>query len=103
MSRIGKLPVPVPSGVDVAIEGPVVTVKGPKGTLSHTVAAPITVGRGDDGAIQVVRPDDERESKSLPTSVRSANPSRTRARAFATPASKFDARPARPASKDATQ
>ena len=34
MSRIGKLPVPVPSGVDVAIEGPLVTVKGPKGTLS---------------------------------------------------------------------
>ena len=40
MSRIGKLPVPVPSGVDVTIDGPVVTVKGPKGTLSHTVAAP---------------------------------------------------------------
>ena len=38
MSRIGKLPVPVPSGVDVALEGQTVTVKGPKGTLSHTVA-----------------------------------------------------------------
>ena len=40
MSRIGKLPVPVPSTVDVAIDGPLVTVKGPKGTLTHTVAAP---------------------------------------------------------------
>ena len=46
MSRIGKLPVAVPSGVDVAIDGPLVTVKGPKGTLSHTVAAPITVEQG---------------------------------------------------------
>jgi large subunit ribosomal protein L6 len=65
MSRIGKLPVPVPSGVDVAIDGPVVTVKGPKGTLSHTVAAPITVQKGDDGVLDVRRPDDERESRSL--------------------------------------
>jgi large subunit ribosomal protein L6 len=65
MSRIGKLPVPVPSGVDIAIEGQQVTVKGPKGTLSHVVAEPITVARGDDGVINVVRPDDERVSKSL--------------------------------------
>jgi large subunit ribosomal protein L6 len=65
MSRIGKLPVPVPSGVDVAIDGPVVTVKGPKGTLSHTVAAPITVQKGDDGVLDVRRPDDERNSRSL--------------------------------------
>lgn len=65
MSRIGKLPVPVPSGVDVAIDGPVVTVKGPKGTLSHTVAAPITVEKGDEGVLDVKRPDDERTSKSL--------------------------------------
>ena len=65
MSRIGKLPIAVPSGVDVAIAEQLVTVKGPKGTLSHRVAAPITVGRDDDGAIQVVRPNDERESKSL--------------------------------------
>ena len=42
MSRIGKLPITVPSGVDVAIDGRTVTVKGPKGTLSHTVAEPIT-------------------------------------------------------------
>ena len=65
MSRIGKLPVPVPSGVDVTIDGAVVTVKGPKGTLSHTVAAPIIVEKGDDGVLDVRRPDDERESRSL--------------------------------------
>jgi large subunit ribosomal protein L6 len=65
MSRIGKLPVPVPSGVDVTVADRVVTVKGPKGTLSHTVAAPITVDRGDDGAIEVSRPNDERLSRSL--------------------------------------
>ena len=65
MSRIGKLPVPVPSGVDVAISGQQVTVKGPKGTLSHTVATPITVAKGDDGVINVIRPDDEGVSKSL--------------------------------------
>ena len=65
MSRIGKLPVVVPSGVDVTVEASTVTVKGPKGTLSHTVAAPITVGRADDGALEVKRPDDERNSRSL--------------------------------------
>jgi large subunit ribosomal protein L6 len=65
MSRIGKYPVPVPSGVEVTIEGQTVTVKGPKGELSHTVALPITVGRDDDGAVVVNRPDDERESRAL--------------------------------------
>jgi large subunit ribosomal protein L6 len=65
VSRIGRLPVAVPSGVDVNIDGRTVVVKGPKGTLRHTVAEPITVGRGDDGAIVVERPDDERESKAL--------------------------------------
>ena len=64
MSRIGKLPVPVPAGVDVQIDGNLVTVKGPKGTLSHTVAAPITVEK-NDGVLDVKRPDDERTSKSL--------------------------------------
>ncbi len=64
MSRIGKLPVAVPSGVDVAIDGPLVTVKGPKGTLSHSVAEPIIVEKGD-GVLDVKRPDDERLSKSL--------------------------------------
>jgi len=65
MSRIGKVPVPVPAGVDVSIEGRLVTVKGPKGTLNHTVAEPITVVRAEDGTISVQRPDDERISKSL--------------------------------------
>ena len=64
MSRIGKLPIAVPSGVDVAIDGAHVTVKGPKGTLSHTVAAPIIVEKGE-GVLDVKRPDDERESKAL--------------------------------------
>jgi large subunit ribosomal protein L6 len=64
MSRIGKLPVAVPSGVDVAIDGAHVTVKGPKGTLSHTVAAPIVVEQGD-GVLDVKRPDDERQSRAL--------------------------------------
>jgi large subunit ribosomal protein L6 len=65
MSRIGKLPITVPSGVDVTLEERLVTVKGPKGSLSHTVAHPISVTRNGDGAIEVARPDDERESKSL--------------------------------------
>jgi len=65
MSRIGKLPIPVPSGVEVNLDEQVVTVKGPKGTLSHTVAAPITVDRTEEGTIAVIRPDDERNSRSL--------------------------------------
>ncbi|MFC7673074.1 50S ribosomal protein L6 [Mycolicibacterium sp. GCM10028919] len=65
MSRIGKQPVLVPSGVDVTIDGQNVSVKGPKGTLALDVAEPITVSRNDDGAIVVARPDDERRSRSL--------------------------------------
>ena len=65
MSRIGRLPIAVPSGVDVTIDGQTVNVKGPKGALSHTVAAPITVAHNDDGQIAVIRPDDERNSRSL--------------------------------------
>jgi large subunit ribosomal protein L6 len=65
MSRIGKQPVPVPAGVDVAIDGQKVSVKGPKGTLEMEVAEPIMVSRGDDGAIVVTRPDDERHNRSL--------------------------------------
>ncbi len=64
MSRIGKLPVPVPAGVDVTIDGQVVNVKGPKGTLSHTVVEPITAEL-NDGVIDVKRPDDSREAKAL--------------------------------------
>jgi large subunit ribosomal protein L6 len=65
MSRIGKQPVPVPAGVDVTIDGRNVSVKGPKGTLTLDVADPITVERGDDGAIVVGRPNDERRNRSL--------------------------------------
>ena len=65
MSRIGRLPIPVPAGVEVTLDGQLVTVKGPKGTLSHTVPAPLTIERSEDGTLQVVRPDDERESRSL--------------------------------------
>lgn len=64
MSRIGKLPITVPSGVDVKIEGQVVTVKGSKGELSLTVAEPIRVTL-EDGQVLVTRPDDERNSRSL--------------------------------------
>ncbi len=65
MSRIGKLPITVPTGVDVKLDGRKVDVKGPKGALSLTVAEPITVARNDDGQIEVSRPNDERESRSL--------------------------------------
>jgi large subunit ribosomal protein L6 len=65
MSRIGRLPITVPAGVDVTIDGADITVKGPKGTLSHTVPAPISVERAEDGTLQVTRPNDERMSRSL--------------------------------------
>jgi len=64
MSRIGKLPIPVPSGVNVEIDGQQITVKGPKGSLTHVVAEPITVAQ-EDGTLHVARPDDERTSKAL--------------------------------------
>ena len=65
MSRIGRLPVPVPSGVDVSIDGQAVTVKGPKGQLQHVVAVPIVVARSVEGTVEVKRPNDERQSRSL--------------------------------------
>ena len=65
MSRIGRLPITLPAGVDIAIDGQAVTVKGPKGQLALTVAEPIRVGKGDSGAVEVSRPDDERTSRSL--------------------------------------
>ena len=64
MSRIGRMPIPVPAGVDVTIDGPQVTVKGPKGSLSHTVVEPIIVNQVDTGVLEVTRPNDERDSKS---------------------------------------
>jgi large subunit ribosomal protein L6 len=65
MSRIGKLPISVPAGVDVTIDGRTVVVKGPKGSLTHTVAAPIEIAKGEDGTLHVTRPNDERVSKAL--------------------------------------
>ncbi len=65
MSRIGKQPVLIPSGVDVTIDGQNVSVKGPKGTLVLDVAEPLEVSRSDDGAIVVTRPNDERRNRSL--------------------------------------
>jgi large subunit ribosomal protein L6 len=65
MSRIGRLPIAVPGGVDVAVDGNDVTVKGPKGSLSHKIANPIAIERADDGTLTVTRPDDERASRSL--------------------------------------
>ena len=62
MSRIGRLPIPVPSGVDVNIDGRKVTVKGPKGELSHTVVEPIEV-RLEDGTVTVGRPNDENTAR----------------------------------------
>ena len=64
MSRIGRLPVAIPSGVDIAIEGQTVKVKGPKGELQVLVTEPIMVAQTEDG-LEVQRPDDERESRSL--------------------------------------
>jgi large subunit ribosomal protein L6 len=64
MSRIGRAPIDIPSGVDINVDGRLVTVKGPKGELSLTVASPIEVAI-DGGQVVVTRPDDERESRSL--------------------------------------
>ena len=64
MSRIGRLPVTVPSGVDVSIDGRDITVKGPKGTLQHTVPEPLTIVREDD-VIRVTRPNDEGRVRAL--------------------------------------
>lgn len=64
MSRIGRAPVPVPAGVTATIDGSVITIVGPKGTLSITVADPIVVTQ-EDGELVVTRPNDERQSRSL--------------------------------------
>ena len=64
MSRIGRMPVVVPAGVDVSIDGRAVHVKGPKGELRMEVTAPIDVAQAD-GVITVTRPSDEGEVRAL--------------------------------------
>ena len=64
MSRIGQAPIAIPSGVDVTIEGRMVKVKGPKGELTRTVPATISVQQVD-GQLLVARPDDERDNRAL--------------------------------------
>jgi large subunit ribosomal protein L6 len=64
MSRIGRMPVVVPDGVDVTIKGREVTERGPKGSLSLEVAEPIEVSQSD-GAVRVTRPSDEGEIRAL--------------------------------------
>jgi large subunit ribosomal protein L6 len=65
MSRICRLPITVPSGVEVTLDGQTVVVKGPKGTLSHVITDPIRIERAENGTLVVTRPNDERESRSL--------------------------------------
>ncbi|GAB3463218.1 50S ribosomal protein L6 [Streptomonospora sediminis] len=64
MSRIGRLPISVPKGVEITIDGQDVTVKGPKGELSHTIAEPITIA-WDEDVLRVSRPDDKPDNRSL--------------------------------------
>ena len=64
MSRIGRLPIPIPADVTVSADGQLISVKGPKGELALTVANPIEV-KIEDGHVVVTRPDDERASRSL--------------------------------------
>lgn len=64
MSRIGLLPIPVPGGVSVRVDGTTVIVNGPKGELSHSVAGGLTVSE-EEGHVRVNRPDDERDSRAL--------------------------------------
>ena len=64
MSRIGRKPITVPAGVEVTLDGSTVTVKGPKGTLSGTFNSNMTIAM-DEGVINVTRPNDEKENRSL--------------------------------------
>lgn len=64
MSRVGKAPISIPSGVDVTLDGPKVTVKGPKGELSRRLPERIEISL-DEGVLSAARPDESRESKAL--------------------------------------
>ncbi|MGA1099802.1 MAG: 50S ribosomal protein L6 [Candidatus Nanopelagicales bacterium] len=65
MSRVGKKPITVPSGVEINIAGSQVNVKGPKGQLSINLPEKITISKQEDGSFELKRPDDERDSKAL--------------------------------------
>ena len=65
MSRIGKLPIPVPAGVEVKIDGSTVSVKGPKGELTETFNKNMTISMNDDNQVIVERPNDERQNRAL--------------------------------------
>ncbi len=64
MSRIGRTPIPLPAGVEVALDGRRVSVTGPQGALERVLPGEITVRR-DDGTLVVERPDDERQNRAL--------------------------------------
>ncbi|MEN9923807.1 MAG: hypothetical protein RIS09_1321 [Actinomycetota bacterium] len=65
MSRIGRMIITVPSGVDVTINGSEVSVKGPKGQLSLVLHEAVNLAKNDDGTLSVTRVNDERLSKSV--------------------------------------
>jgi large subunit ribosomal protein L6 len=64
MSRIGRLPIPVPTGVDVTLDGHLITVKGPRGQLSRELAPELNVVR-EDGVLRVERPTDDKRAREL--------------------------------------
>jgi len=65
MSRIGKVPVPVPASVEVKIDGQNVAVKGPKGELAHSLPQEVTIERNEDGMLQINRVDDSQEARAM--------------------------------------
>lgn len=65
MSRIGRMPVVIPNGVDLSVDGPTIKVKGPKGELQHVLPEVISVNKNEDGSFAVVRANDERLSRAL--------------------------------------
>ena len=65
MSRIGKVPVPVPTSVEVKIDGQHLVVKGPKGELAHELPAEVTIERNEDGMLQINRVDDSNEARAM--------------------------------------
>ncbi|MGN0455272.1 MAG: 50S ribosomal protein L6 [Acutalibacteraceae bacterium] len=64
MSRIGRKPINIPAGVDIKVDNSVVTVKGPKGTLTQKIHPNMTVNVAD-GIVEVTRPNDDKENRSL--------------------------------------